>query len=405
VTDTTERASSIDQFKCALDSGDDRASILIVDDRTDKLMALEAVLASLGQNLALARSGNEALRFLLQRDFAVIVLDVSMPEMDGFETASIIRQRKNSELTPIIFISAVNYSEAYLSRGYSLGAVDYILAPIVPEILRAKVSFFIDLHKKNEQIKRHAETRAQLVRSQAAREEAEAANKAKDRLIAMLSHELRTPLTPVLFASAMLMRDQTVPQHVREALELISRNVQLEARLIDDLLDITRINNGKFSLKLGFTDVHELLGRAFEICVADASAKNLTVQFQLEALAHGIRADAGRLEQAFWNLIKNAIKFTEPPGQIVLRSSNPVPGLIRVEVADGGVGISPDALRRIFDPFEQSCDVAAGGLGLGLTITKAIVELHGGRISAFSAGPNRGANFVIELPEVIQDQP
>jgi signal transduction histidine kinase len=402
VTDIIERESSIDQIKCTGDSGDDRASILIVDDRTDKLMALEAVLASLGQNLVLAHSGTEALRFLLQKDFALIVLDVSMPEMDGFETASLIRQRKNSELTPIIFISAVNYSEAYLSRGYSLGAVDYILAPIVPEILRAKASVFIDLHKKTEQIKRHAEMRAQLIRLEAAREEAEAANKAKDHLIAMLSHELRTPLTPVLFASAMLMTDQTVPQHVREALDLISRNVQLEARLIDDLLDITRISNGKFSLRLEIVDVHELLSRACEICMGDASAKNLTVQFQLAALEHGIHADAARLEQAFWNLIKNAIKFTEPPGQIILRSSNPERGLIRVEVVDGGVGIDPTALPRIFDPFEQSGDAGSGGLGLGLTITKAIVELHGGRISAFSAGPNRGAKFVIELPDVIE---
>src|SRR5271165_6297032 len=172
---------------------DERVNILLVDDRPDKLLALETVLASLGQHLVLANSGTEALRHLLKQEFALIVLDVSMPGMDGFETASLIRQRSSSELTPIIFISAINYSDTHLSRGYSLGAVDYILAPIVPEILRAKVSVFIDLHRKTEQLKRQAETQAQLIREQAARAEAEAANKAKDRFLAMLSHELRTP--------------------------------------------------------------------------------------------------------------------------------------------------------------------------------------------------------------------
>ena len=170
-----------ERIESTRDSNSDRANILLVDDRPDKLMAFESILASLGQNLILARSGTEALRHLLQQEFALIMLDVSMPGMDGFETASLIRQRKNSELTPIIFISAVNYSDTHLSRGYSLGAVDYILAPIVPEILRAKVSFFIELHRKTVQLKRQAETQAQLIREQAARAEAEAANKAKDR--------------------------------------------------------------------------------------------------------------------------------------------------------------------------------------------------------------------------------
>ena len=292
------------------DSADDRVNILLVDDRPDKLMALETILASLGQNLVLARSGTEALRFLLQQEFALIMLDVSMPGMDGFETASLIRQRSNSELTPIIFISAINYSDTHLSRGYSLGAVDYILAPIVPEILRAKVSVFIDLHRKTEQLKRQAETQAQLIREQAARAEAEAANKAKDRFLAMLSHELRTPLTPVLFASSILSQDPTVPEHLREELKIIARNVELEARLIDDLLDLTQITQGKLNLTFETADAHELLHSAVEICSNEISAKKLTVQIDFEAVEHRIRADAVRLQQVFWNLIKNAVKFT-----------------------------------------------------------------------------------------------
>jgi signal transduction histidine kinase len=388
-------------MRAAGDSADDRANILLVDDRADKLMALETILASLGQNLLLARSGTEALRLLLQQDFALIVLDVSMPGMDGFETASLIRQRKNSELTPIIFISAVNYSDIHLSRGYSLGAVDYILAPIVPEILRAKVSFFIELYKKTEQLKRQAEIKAQLIREQTARAEAEAANKAKDRFLAMLSHELRTPLTPVLFAASMFSKDQTVPDHLRETFGVIARNVQLEARLIDDLLDVTRISEGKFSLTFEPTDAHELLRCACEICADELSAKNLRLRLECEALQHAIHADPARLQQVFWNLIKNAVKFTLAGGQIILRSSNPEKNLFRLEVIDSGVGIAPEALPKIFDPFEQAGSTSYGGLGLGLTISKAIVELHGGRIAAFSSGLDHGASFIIDLPDTV----
>jgi signal transduction histidine kinase len=382
-------------------SADDQVNILLVDDRPDKLMALEIVLASLGQNLVLAHSGTEALRHLLQQEFALIVLDVSMPGMDGFETASLIRQRNSSALTPIIFISAINYSEVHMSRGYSLGAIDYIPAPIVPEILRAKVSFFIELHRKTEQLKRQAEMEVQLIREQAARAEAEAANKAKDRFIAMLSHELRTPLTPILFASSMLSADQTVPDRIREELKIITRNVELEARLIDDLLDVTRINQGKLGLAFGNADFHELLHSALRICSSEISTRNLTVKLELEASERWIRADAARLQQICWNLIQNAVKFTPPNGQIILRSNNPRSAWFRLEVIDSGIGITSEALSKIFDPFEQAGGAGFGGLGLGLTISKAIVELHGGKIFASSAGADHGAMFVIELPNVV----
>ena len=389
-----------ERIESTRDSNSDRANILLVDDRPDKLMAFESILASLGQNLILARSGTEALRHLLQQEFALIMLDVSMPGMDGFETASLIRQRKNSELTPIIFISAVNYSDTHLSRGYSLGAVDYILAPIVPEILRAKVSFFIELHRKTVQLKRQAETQAQLIREQAARAEAESANKAKDRFLAMLSHELRTPLTPILFASTILSQDPAVPAHIREELKIIARNVELEARLIDDLLDLTQITQGKLNLTFKTADAHELLQSALEICSNDILAKKLTVNLDLDAAAHHIQADAIRLQQVFWNLIKNAVKFTPRGGRIALHTSNPQSSWFRLEVIDSGIGIALDVLPRIYDPFEQAGGAGCGGLGLGLTISKAIVELHEGRILASSAGVGHGAMFVIELPNV-----
>jgi len=259
----------------------------------------------------------------------------------------------------------------------------------------------LELQKTNLELAEKAETQAQLLREQAARAEAEAANKAKDRFIAMLSHELRAPLSPILFVSSALKQDPIVPDRIREELNIIARNVELEARLIDDLLDATRISQGKLSLTFETEDAHELLRSALEICSNEISAKSLTVQLELEAIGHRIRADAARLRQVFWNLIRNSVKFTPRDGQIQLRSSNPQSGWFRLEVIDNGIGIASNVLPRIFDAFEQGGDASAGGLGLGLTISKGIVELHEGRIFASSAGANQGATFVIELPNVV----
>jgi len=401
MTDAPKKDARLGRTEKASDLSEQRANILLVDDRRDKLLALEVVLAPLGENLVPAHSGMEALRLLLKQDFAVIVLDVSMPGMDGFETASLLRQRKNSEMTPIIFISAINQSDIHLARGYSLGAVDYILAPIVPEILRAKVSFFIELHKKNKQLQQQAETQIQLIREQTARAEAEAANQAKDRFIAMLSHELRTPLTPILLASSMLSNDPTVPDHIRQELKIIARNAVLEARLIDDLLDLTRINQQKLNLVYEIVDVHDLLRSALSICSHEISAKDLTVRLELETSESRLRADAARIQQVFCNTIKNAVKFTPEGGQITLRSTDSGNDRIRIEIIDTGIGISPEFLPRIFDLFEQASRPISGGLGLGLPISKAIVELHGGRIWASSTGLRHGTTFVIELSNVV----
>jgi signal transduction histidine kinase len=398
MTDHSKTEMPVRSSTSAIDLFGDRANILLVDDRPDKLMALEAILANPVQNLILARSGIEALRILLQQNFALIVLDVSMPGLDGFETASLIRQRRNSELTPIIFISAVNYDDIHLSRGYSLGAVDYILAPIVPEILRAKVSFFVELHKKTEQLKRQAAIEAQLIRERAARAEAEAANRAKDRFLAVLSHELRTPLTPILFASSILSQDSTVPEHIRNQFKSIAHNAKLEARLIDDLLDVTSISQGRLNLEFEISNVHELLRSAAEIYSEELLAKNMTMRFELEAAHYYVRADAARLRQVFWNLTKNAIKFAPPNSRITARSVNAATNLWRLEFTDTGIGIASDVLPKIFDAFVQDDCHGTSGLGLGLTISKAIVELHEGQISAFSRGVGQGATFVVELP-------
>ena len=400
-----EKSELVNQGGNGLRVSDDRASILLVDDRDDKLLALQTILADLGQNLVLARSGEEALRLLLHREFAVIVLDVNMPGMDGFETAVLVRQRKNSELTPIIFISAVNYSEIHLVRGYSLGAVDYILAPIVPEILRAKVSFFVDLYKKTEQLKLQAEMQTRLVRAETARQEAETANSAKDRFLAMLSHELRMPLTPILFSASMLSKDERLPEYARKELESIAHNIQVEARLIEDLLDVARITEGKLKLTLDSADIRALIDSALSICAENLSAKNLSVHREFEAGDPLLLADSVRLNQVLWNLIQNAVKFTPPYGEVKVRVTNPDKGWLRVEVIDTGIGIGREALPRIFDPFEQVEPRRSGGLGLGLAISKAIVELHGGKITANSEGSQLGSTFVVELPTIARESP
>jgi signal transduction histidine kinase len=387
-------------------SAGEKVSILVVDDRTDKLLAYEVILAELNQNIVCARSGKEALRHLLQQDFAAVLLDVNMPCMDGFETAALIRQRQRCETTPIIFVSAVNDTVNHISRGYSLGAVDYILTPVVPDILRAKISVFVDLFRKTEQIKRQVEERESLIREQAiaehARTEAERASAAKDRFLAMLSHELRTPLTPVLASVSTLEYDGNVPEGMRESLQLIRRNVELEARLIDDLLDLTRISKGKVQLSFEIVDAHTLLRNAVDICRTGIEAKKLELRVKLAATRVYLRADPARLQQIFWNLIKNAVKFTPEAGKLGIRTSNQSDGQFQLEVEDSGCGIDREVLPRIFHAFEQG-DRTNRGLGLGLAISKALVEAHQGSIGAQSGGRDRGAKFTALFPTCERD--
>ncbi len=235
----------------------------------------------------------------------------------------------------------------------------------------------------------------------AAKAAAEAASAAKDHFLAVLSHELRTPLAPVLLTASALEADAQVPEWLREDMAMIRRSVDLEVRLIDDLLDLNRIARGKLSLRREPVEAHDKVLSALEICRFDSAAQGLTVEIDLRAERCRVSADAGRLHQVFWNLLKNAIKFTPRGGHIVVRSSNPEPQTLRVEVCDNGVGISPDLIPALFDAFQQGGEHVTrryGGLGLGLAIARALVELHGGRIAASSDGPGKGSLFTVDLP-------
>jgi signal transduction histidine kinase len=231
----------------------------------------------------------------------------------------------------------------------------------------------------------------------AEKERAEAANAAKDRFLAMLSHELRTPLTPVLIWAGGTSRQPDLDPEIKEGLQMICRNIELEARLIDDMLDLTRITRGKLEVRLGSADVHELLRRAMDIVRSEVEDRGARVSVALEATDHSLVVDSQRLQQVFWNILRNAYKFTPAEGEIAVRTYNPGPDTIAVEISDNGVGIEPKFLEKIFDAFEQ-VDTRREGLGLGLAISKAIIEAHGGTIRARSDGPGKGATFAIELP-------
>jgi PAS domain S-box-containing protein len=272
----------------------------------------------------------------------------------------------------------------------------------IPDFAGGKVrGFFVLVHDVTE----HRRSEEVVQR---AKEAAEAANKSKDQFLAVLSHELRTPLTPVAMTVAALEMDPSLPRQAREDLTMVRRNIDLEAKLIDDLLDVTRISHGKLQLDVRPLAVHELIDSALQICAADIQAKQLHLHKDLAAGDCSAIADAARLQQVFWNLVKNAVKFSSPGGSITVRTANPSPGRLRVELSDDGIGIPQEALDRIFNAFEQggrTVTRAFGGMGLGLTISRAIVELLGGTLVAQSDGPGRGATFVVELPTATEVPP
>jgi two-component system, chemotaxis family, CheB/CheR fusion protein len=249
--------------------------------------------------------------------------------------------------------------------------------------LGSQIGLFIHRRRLDAELKRQKEA-------------AESANAAKDRFLATLSHELRTPLTPILIWAGGMVNDPSLPPEIDEGLQMVCRNIELEARLIDDLLDLTRIARGKLQLHLRKSDAHNLLHHAMEIVRDEISSRKLKLSVELNASDHIVLADESRLQQVFWNVLKNASKFTDGNGAVTVRTFNPAPQALHIEIADTGIGIEPQNLEKIFDAFEQG-GIRREGLGLGLAISKAIVEMHRGSIRAFSEGPGKGARFVIDL--------
>ncbi len=572
-----------------------KVNVLLVDDHPENLLALEAILDSLGQNLVRATSGAEALRNLLNQDFAVILLDVQMPDMDGFETAALIRQRERSRHTPIIFVTAFNTSDNMVFKGYSLGAVDYLFKPIEPEILKSKVAAFIDLFQKSAEVKRQAtqlaamntelkkreemfrslsacspvgifltdqhgkctyanpryhaifgltpeqsldegwintihhedqksvvanwyaaategrgykgefriitpdgierwvnvssspmlseeakvigftgtsediterkkaqEEHIKLIREQTARQEAETANRLKDEFLATLSHELRTPLTSILGWARLLRQRKLNEEAIARAIETIERNAGLQAQLIEDILDVSRIMRGKLSLNLCPVNLVNLTTTVINSVRLEAEAKQILLEYVVElgetedtatqerndtdntenlpTSSVFVSGDPNRLQQVLWNLLNNALKFTSTDGRVELRlevvkengslmaqeeeggqggqgsreqgagennqfampnAQCPITNYAQITISDTGVGISPEFLPHVFDRFRQadgSITRNHGGLGLGLAIVHYLVQMHGGSVHADSPGVGQGATFTVKLP-------
>ncbi|MDI1312287.1 response regulator [Prosthecobacter sp.] len=410
----------------------DQPTVLVVDDDSRNLLAIESVLNGASYRLSKAQTGAEALMALMNGDFAVIVLDVQMPDMSGIDLAKMIKMRKRTQHIPIIFLTAHYREDEHAVLGYDVGAVDYLTKPVNPAVLRSKVNVFVDLFAKtralaemnstrqtaeealrianmelaarNESLVREAEERERRIRAESAQAEAEEANAAKDRFLAMLSHELRTPLSPIVHAVT-LLQEIECPPAIREHIDIIQRNVRLEARLIDDLLDLARIRNGKLRLELQPVDVHEALRQAVKICQPELAARRIRVVEKLEATDPYVRGDFARLQQVFWNLLTNAAKFSPEDStvEMITFASDPG-GSIHIEFADQGMGIVSDKLDRIFDAFEQGGRRTQAGLGLGLAICKALVQMHSGGIAAHSEGQNRGAKFIVRLPAAAPDE-
>ena len=399
-----------------------KANILLVDDQPSNLLALEAILEDLGQNLVRATSGEEALRCLLEDDFAVILMDVKMPGLDGIETAALIRERERCAHTPIIFLTAFERSEVEVFKGYRLGAVDYLFKPPQPEVLRSKVAVFVELYLKTEQVREQAEQlrlnerqawEMERLRAEAARDKKIAdtlkeVDRRKDEFLAMLAHELRNPLAPLLNA-AHLVQASNSPETLAAAGEIIERQVRHMARLIDDLLDVSRINSGKIQLRKERVILADVVKRAVESVepLMKTRRHELTVSLPPEPVR--LHADPTRLEQVLSNLLNNAAKYTPEGGHIALEVEPPLPELGRngpaevvIVVRDDGVGIPEDMLERIFDLFAQvgrSLNSASQwGLGIGLALVRRLVEMHGGSVKAYSEGPDKGSQLVVRLP-------
>jgi len=274
------------------------------------------------------------------------------------------------------------------------------IAGISDHVLRLMVFSLISIMTSS----LHGALRQAAEASRKAKEAAEAASEAKSRFIAMVSHELRTPLNPVLLMTQLMEDDPSLPPGTRNDIGAIRRNVDLEIRLIDDLLDLTRISAGKMQLREGIIDIYEVIGAAIDVCRDDIRENQLDLVTEYVAPASRLNGDPVRLQQVFWNLIRNAIKFTPEGGAIRIRVDNSVAASIVVRISDNGIGIDPQRLSSIFRAFEQAepdIHIRFGGLGLGLAICQAMVEAHHGTISAFSEGKGKGSAFTVILPAVV----
>ena len=401
-------------------------NILIVDDEPKNLTVLETLLDAPGYRLVRAESADQALLALVAEEFALLILDVRMPGMTGFELAQIIKGRKKTARVPIIFLTAYYNEDQHVLEGYGSGAVDYLHKPVNAPVLRSKVAVFAELYRKNREVevanralvaevteRRRAEELLQEMNENLDRlvdertralEQLEAelreAARRKDEFIATLAHELRNPLAPVRNAAQLLRYQEPIPPVARQARDVIARQVRVMSRLIDDLMDVSRINQGRIELRRERVELASVVDLAVESSRPGILECGHELVLSLPDAPVVLFADPIRLSQVFVNLLTNAAKYTDRGGKIelavMLDESE-----VRVVVRDDGIGISAHELPNVFAMFAQVEDAltrSRGGLGIGLTLVKHLVELHGGRVEAHSAGVGLGSAFVVTLP-------
>lgn len=401
--------------------------ILVVEDNDANLLAVQVALAEFATRLVPVKSGEEALRVLLKRDFALVLLDVQMPGMDGFDTARLIRARDRSSRTPIIFLTAFHRDDAEILKAYDLGAVDFLFKPIVPEILRAKVAVFVSLEEKvrelerqSELIRQHEQREAdQRVAAERRRWEAESlareveeerraaerlkevnarleeADRRKDEFLAMLGHELRNPLAPIVSGVAILQQRLGDDESFHRVLDAMDRQSLHLTRLVDDLLEVSRVTSGKVELRREMLAIGPVIQSAVDMTAPLVSAKGHTLEVAVEDPEAPVWGDAVRLAQVVSNLLTNAARYTPEGGHVNVRCRVGEED-IQIEVEDDGPGIPADLLPSVFDMFVQGRP-GSGGLGIGLTLVQRLVALHGGLV-AVDPSSEKGAVFIVRLP-------
>ncbi len=410
---------------------DDRVRILLVDDRPENLLALEAILEPLGQIMMRANSGPEALRRVLECELATILLDVQMPGMNGFEVAEIIKSREKSRTIPIIFLSAISKEDAYVFKGYSMGAVDYVFKPFNPDVLRSKVSVFVDLFVKQRELQRQAELlreaekrelelehRTSMLESEARsaaklsqmndelhrRQVAlEQAMGARNRFYASMSHELRTPINAVIGYSTLMLDNIYGPLNgkQKEGLQRTLKAARHLLELVNDVLDLSKIEAGKIELSLQPVMFPSLLEDLFVTVRPLADEYGSTLSLEMEAEPFNIVSDPRRVRQVVLNLLSNAIKFGEgKPIRVVCKQTSEHG--VEIAVIDEGVGIAPEDIPRIFEEFVQVSESKQPGTGLGLPISRRLAQLLDGSLTVCST-PGQGSTFRLTLPPSLED--
>lgn len=371
-----------------------QARILLVDDTPANLLALEAILEPLGQQVVSVRSGDEALKALLLDEYACVLMDVQMPGLDGLETARLVRTRERTKHLPILFITALSREAAYVTRGYEYGAVDYLLKPVDPDILRAKVSVFVELYLRGEKLRQQA---LELAERRRVEEELQRATELEQQLVGIVGHDIRTPLAAILTTANAQLSREPLPDAQRKAFERVVRGGERIQRIVDQLLDFTRARvGGGIPVVPGAGDLNELCRKLVDELRAARPERSIVCDFARDTLP-GVW-DLDRLAQVVANLLDNALKYSPRVTPVRLRTFEQGADAVHLEVQNAGPPIPAHVLPTLFQPFRRGEGPGKReSLGLGLYIARSIVEAHGGTLRVEST-PDVGTIFSLCLP-------